>query len=270
MALKFKLTTLDGLDDALKALYKKDGDGYVLDTDNPFEAELRAEKQRLAEFRDNNTSLKKVRDELEGKLRQFEGLDPDKVNQLMAAFSSIKDQEEAELLKAGKHEEWHQRKVRRIVEDHQAQLKALQTKLEKVEQEKGGLYGQVERFTIRDEVLRAVKGSGNLRDSAVDDVLLRAQNRFKLKDGKLVAMDGDSPMVNSQTGEPLTPEDFAKQLIKDAPHLFDEGGGSGGGKQAAPSRGSDGKIRIPASDYAAQGRHAEQIAKGEAIIVSDG
>lgn len=269
MSLKLVVPKLEDVPENLREFYKEAEDGtFMLDTDDSdVTKELKTTKKRLGEFRANNTELMRLRDQLQEKLGKFGNADPEMVQEAMQLFAHLEKAEDAELLKAGKFDEVFQRKTKRLVEQHETAVKALQKKLEATEKTTQQQNGVIERFRIREEVLSAVKASGDLLNTAETDVLLRAANLFKLQDGKLVALDGDNPMLNEK-GDPYTPDDFAAELIKSSPHLFGAGGGSGGGKDRQPSRGSDGKIRVDANDPVAMGKYADQITKGEAVVIN--
>lgn len=94
-----------------------------------------------------------------------------------------------------------------------------------------------------DNAVRDAAAKSGVRAGAVDDVLLRARQVFKVQDGKAVAFDGDKQLFGS-TGDPLTVAEYINgKLVEAAPHLFEPSQG-GGAKKADgnSSGGSAGKI----------------------------
>jgi hypothetical protein len=98
MALKAMLSTLDGLDEALKPLYKKTDDGkYALEVEG-----LTDNRSKLEEFRATNRALLEKVEELQKQLGGFRGLDPVKYKELQDKMATL---EEKRLLEDGKIDE---------------------------------------------------------------------------------------------------------------------------------------------------------------------
>src|SRR5689334_10642220 len=89
MALKFRYRTKEEVPAEQSSLYFERDGAWVLD------AEGAVEKSKLDEFRTNNVALQKQLTELQ---RQFEGVDPGKVTELLEAQRKL---QEGELLKKG-------------------------------------------------------------------------------------------------------------------------------------------------------------------------
>ena len=85
MALSFTLTTLDGLDDSVKSLYKQDNGVFVLDVEGAESAEsVQGLKNALQAQKDTNSELKRKETD---------------------ALKAANEAEQARLREAGKHEE---------------------------------------------------------------------------------------------------------------------------------------------------------------------
>lgn len=85
MALSFTLTTLDGLDDSVKSLYKQDNGVFVLDVEGAESTEsVQGLKNALQAQKDTNSELKRKETD---------------------ALKAANEAEQARLLEAGKHEE---------------------------------------------------------------------------------------------------------------------------------------------------------------------
>jgi len=66
-----------------------------------------------------------------------------------------------------------------------------------------------------------------VKQSAFEDVLLRAKNTFSLQDGVAVAKDSNGETIYNAEGEPLTIDQWINKLQKTAGHLFEESTGVG-------------------------------------------
>jgi hypothetical protein len=119
MALKAMLSTLDGLDEALKPLYKKTDDGkYALEVEG-----LTDNRSKLEEFRATNRALLEKVEELQKQLGGFRGLDPVKYKELQDKMATL---EEKRLLEDGKIDEVIHKRTERMRGEFQEQLQANQ------------------------------------------------------------------------------------------------------------------------------------------------
>ena len=115
---------------------------------------------------------------------------------------------------------------------HEESLNEYTSRLERAE-------GELARVTI-DRSLTEAGAKVGLRASAVDDLINRGRAVFTLKDGAPVALDADGNPRYNTSGNPMSTEDFVEDLVKKAPHLFDESKGSGsapGSSSASPHNG---------------------------------
>jgi hypothetical protein len=107
MALKAILATLDGLDEALKPLYKKTDDGkYVLEVEG-----LTDHRSKLEEFRATNRALAEKVEELQKQLEGFKGLDPAKYKELQDKMATLEEKKLGEVLCHGKYRLWKTGKI---------------------------------------------------------------------------------------------------------------------------------------------------------------
>ncbi len=86
-ALKAVLKSLDGLADAIKSLYRQEGEEFHLDVEGM------VPKGQLDEFRENNRSLHKQVEDLAANLKKFDGIDIKKWQELQATEQKVKDGE---------------------------------------------------------------------------------------------------------------------------------------------------------------------------------
>ena len=104
--------------------------------------------------------------------------------------------------------------------------------------------------------------ANGVRQSAVEDVRDRATKAgFRWKDGKVVAMDGDTLRYSAlRPAEPLSLGEWLVGLAKDADHLFKTSVGAGAG----PSRSLVVENGVMVNPSPVEfGRNAEAIAKGK-------
>jgi hypothetical protein len=107
MAVKAILATLDGLDEALKPLYKKADDGkYALDVEG-----LTDNRSKLEEFRATNRALAEKVEELQKQLEGFKGLDPVKYKELQDKMATLEEKKLGEVLCPGKYRLWKAGKI---------------------------------------------------------------------------------------------------------------------------------------------------------------
>lgn len=252
MALKFILRSLEGLSDDVKKLYVKKGEEYRLDVDDL------PEDPKLAEFRDNNRKLNKELAEAKEELKKFEGVDPARYKEFEDTARKVK---EGELIKAGKIDELLNSKLEPIKKD-------FETKLSASEKKNHDLSSQLEVLQI-DNRLTEIGAKKGLRPTAIQDMLGRGRSVFKLKDGKVVALDEDGAQRRTKSGDPLTMEAwFDEDLTPNAPHLFQSS--SGGGANGDGHKGNGKTIaraefnKLHPAEQAAAGLKA---AKGELTIV---
>src|SRR5210317_96736 len=113
VALKYKVESVDGLDESVASLYQKTDDGYVLQVEGV------VDKSKLDEFRDNNIDLMK-------KLKEFDGVDVEKYKTLVADFTKRKDQK---LIEEGKVDELVAERIKAVKDASTQEIEALSGKL---------------------------------------------------------------------------------------------------------------------------------------------
>jgi len=242
--MKTTIAALTDVPEALRSEYEAKDGKFVLRVEGEI-PEVTETNRRLAEFRDNNIALLKEKATLEGTLKSFEGLD---VNE----YKALKTKVEALEKKKPAGDEDVEAKIRAAVasalEPVNAQLRAEADTRQKAEQ----------KLAQRDleGKLRAVGVKLKVEERAMDDFLARATRVFGV-DG--VARDGDVVRYSKEkVTEPLSMEEWGRDLLVDAPHLFAASKGGG----ANPGSGGAGRRTISGADPLELGRHMEEIAKG--------
>lgn len=213
MVLKFVLDSLEDLEDNVKALYSKHTDGkFYLDVEGA------VSKSKVDEFRDNNVSLKQQIEELTDK---FGNVDIDKYNELMEKAATDDGKKRITM-----------EKVDEIVTERTKAMKAEHTnQIDALQKANNGLTGQLNGLLI-DGAVRNSAVEAKVKGAALEDVVLRAKQTFKVVDGKAVAHDGEGAIIYGKDGSnPLSTVEWIGGLKTSAPHLFEtsKGGGAGAG-----------------------------------------
>lgn len=208
MALKYRIKKLDDVPEAVRSLYKADGDDFVLD------AEGIVPKERLDEFRENNIVLKQQMDKLKD-------IDPVKYRELQQLETAVT---EGKLIKAGKLEEVVNLRVDAMKKEKDTKI----AELEAITSQQGG---QLSALLIDNGVKSAAIKKGVL-PTAVDDVVARARGVYVVENGAPIAKKGADVIFGKDGKTPMQPDEWIDGLKESAPHLFQgtQGSGAGGGR----------------------------------------
>ena len=260
MALKAVLTSLDGVDEGLHALYREENGKYVLDLDDndikshpstgPLSRALERERAAAREAAEKAKALEE----------QFGDLDPEAARE---AIKAMREQGEKELMDEGKIEELIQQRTERMRQDFERQIAAKDKALEDARGSAESLTSQLADIRIYDAVKDAALSKG-ARKEALTDIANRAREIWRLEDGKPVARQrGDENPIHGKSGDLLTIDEWVDSLSSEAGYLFEpnSGGGASGGDQ---SRAPTGGVKQITPGQA--GNFLEQIASGEAVI----
>lgn len=190
-------------------------------------------QKALQERLDQETSgLKANRDEilgkynsLKGKVKEFEGIDPEVARNLQKRFES---EEEQELLKKGDLDSIVNRRVEKMKQNYEKQFSELTQKEQAAVQRQKAL----EQRAIAAEITRTAAEVGALT-TALPDFVQRANGNFALDDnGQVIAVDNQGNQLYDVDGKsPLSIKAWALSLQTEAPHLFSKpnsGGAKGG------------------------------------------
>lgn len=192
---------VDQVPEGLGEYYKQNEDGkFVLDVEDAVHMtvfdtevtrlnnEVKSAKAKVDEFRDTNTTYKQ---QLE-KISETGKVDKEAIE---LATKSIKDN----LLNT------------------KTELDTLKTKYQQAQE-------QLQQVVLTDQV-RSVALSSNygVEETAVDDIVMRAKNVFKVEDGKLIAKETS---LDSE-GNPYTLNKWMEDLPNVAPHYFKASKGTG-------------------------------------------
>jgi len=205
MALQYVVDALESVPEALRGEYVARDGKFYLSVDGV------VPKERLDEFRNNNIAFKRELDDLK---KTYEGVDVEKYKTLTAKEQQILDKK---LIDAGKVDELVELRIAAMKTDHEKVVGTLTA--ENVSSKK-----QLEGLLI-DSALRDAAAKSGVRVTAIDDVLLRGRQTFRLHEGVATAFEGDKP-VYGKNSEPLSIGDWVGGLAERAPHLFEPSTGS--------------------------------------------
>ena len=217
MALKKKYDSLKEIPAEDVRLYVERDGGWHVDVD------LKEEKARLDEMRNNNIALSKRVAEYE---KRFEGIDPEQVRKLAEEKQRL---EEAQQLKGGEVEKVYENRIKVMRADMEKQLSGKTEEL-------SAANAQLTRIQIDQGVTNTASKRG-LRLTAIPDITARARSVFRLEKGVPTAFesDGQTVRVGKDGMTPMTLDEWVEQQVADAPHLFESNAGGG-----AASNGSGG------------------------------
>lgn len=242
MALQAIVDSLDSVPEALQEHYVEQDGKYVLDTD---------QKARIDEFRTNNITLKQQAEELQGKLKAFEGIDPEKYQELTALERQKRDKE---LIEAGDVETLLNERLESERSTYQKQIDSLKTALDETR-------GELVATKVTDTLKTAAADAGVL-PKAMNDVVKLASGDWELREGRpTYVQDGEVVLSKENPGEPMGMGEYFKSMLHEKPYYFQTSAGSGGGSQTN-ARG----VKVIPNDPVLIGQNAEQIAKGEVVV----
>lgn len=226
--LKRTVESLDDLPEEVHGFYRKAADGkFHLEVEEDADT-----KSKIDEFRLNNIKLKKEKEELEKKLSS---VDLDEYEALKKKVQAI---DEKKLIDAGKIDEVVNQRTERMRADYQARTEALEKALKEATAEKETLTSKLAKVLIEGEVMKAVNQFAVPKKDAIDDIMGRAKATWVMENGEPVPKMGDKLLYGKDGKSLLTFAEYAENLVKTAPHLFDDTKGTGAkGGDGSRSRG---------------------------------
>jgi len=218
---------------------------------------------KVKSFRENNIKLAKeaeaAKTAADALAAKFKDIDPGRYAEMSAKL--------ADLEKTGVHST--DDVTKRVLEEAKRQVEAalapVQLALAEEKKARAEASASLQRKTLETRLRDAGVKAGVDEEHAMEDYIARGMRVFNLKDGEIVAMQGDAPIFSkNKPSEPLSPEEWAVGLQKEAPHLYkpSKGGGATGSGTPAPKR-------YISSDPVEFGKNLEAIAKGEVIVQRD-
>lgn len=270
MAIKPIIASLDEVPEALRELYVKEGDSYVLEMDD---TEF---KGKISEFRNNNIELAKenaslkeqaqLAQELKERLAAFGDVDPAAAKAAMEKMHAI---EEKKLIDAGEIDQVVEQRVAQRVErlrsDAEGKIKALEKAKDELQGQVDLFKGKLQNEVVDNALQKAVSSVAPVRKGAMQDILSRGRTIWSLDDdGMPIPKGSDGDVMYGKDGtKKITMEEWAQGLLLEAPYLFE--GSAGGGANGNIGSG-DGQKYVNATDQDTINANIEAIANGEVVV----
>ena len=266
MPLKAIIDSVEGLDEAVQALYAQRPDGkYVLDVEGYLPGTV--PKSELDEFRNNNVQLKQ---QLEDLKKSADG-NKEKLDRLNELEKLVDEDEEKKMIADGKLEEVVERRIEKrtnkMRREYENQIKQKDVAIDAVTGERDEATGSFNKLMIDTSINEAINEVGGVRKGALQDIRARGRNVFKMRDGALTAMDEVGNIMYGGSGsDSLSPTEWLQGLLETAPHLF-EGSSGAGGKGGRGTTGDGSGVRtLDRMDIKGFGNNLEAIAAGQVQI----
>jgi hypothetical protein len=228
MKLAKRYETEDAIPEAARGFYTEDSSGaWVLDMeggDEPAQAGS-VDKTKYKEMRDSNIALKKQLDEVRAKIDALGDIDPTTIKAALSSLAKTQNDEELQLVQAGKLDEVVSRRTQAMQANYQKQLEALTNEKKSVAEEKAKAMDRFSSVFMAEQITGALERKKlRIRPSAKTDLLTRAKSTFV----PTPDLDALAPRTESlgADGKELSVDSWLDSLVDEAPHLFD--GGTGG------------------------------------------
>ena len=211
MPIPFRTSSLDEVDEKVRSLYKKSGDGYVLDVDGIEGAE---EVQPLKSALER---VRKEKDDLKKKVELFRGRSPEEVEELFDELQELKAGGKIDLSKLPESErealvkDAVEAKTRRLMREKEDLVRQLDEEKKERETLKGQVIGSKMESFISEKL------TGRVRPEAMEDALYiaRAELVYDEESGSFHHKDGTAG------------EKYLQQLVDKKKHWQNPSKGSG-------------------------------------------
>jgi hypothetical protein len=228
-AIKYRYATEGDVPEKFKELYKEVSGVWVIDCEGA------SDKEKLKEFRDSNTKLLKDLEEIK---ERFEGIDPVVSRSLQAENEKLKAAATAAGGKGGKaSEEEIEAKINERLKTQKADL---DKQIEKLVKERDSANAELSRVVVEDSLITAATRKG-VKGTAVEDVVRRGKEVFRLEGGKPIPYRGTDKIYGKDQIETMSVEEWMDGLAGSAPHLFAESNGGGATNGSSGGAGSNGQ-----------------------------
>ena len=235
MPLKAIITTPEDLaaqPEAVRGLYQQIDGRWVLPVEGVVPAaDLEATRQKLAEFRDNNTRVLKALEMPDGETRTVSeyirdlrattrDLDIDEYKALKAEATKLKSKGFKDADGLGTF----------LQQSIEKATKPLSDKLALIEEDRAKLKRDLESAKLRDAIA-AIGTAKGVKPKALPYVLDKAKDLFRIVDDKVSAVDGVCSLLRPDA--PLTTDEWLDTLSKTDDFLFEPNTGGGAKPGAA-------------------------------------
>lgn len=249
------LSSLADVPEALHGEYEEKDGKFVLKIDGDVpgmakSADLTEANDRIKEFRDTNIGLRQKLEKLEEQAKKFDGFDPAEYTTLKVKLAELEKQaggDDVTLMM--------QKAIEKAVTP-------LQEELAENKREKQLTDAKLDKKEL-ESVLTLEGLKAGISDKAMKDYIRRGGDVFSYKEGKPVAMNGETPLFSERKpSEPLPVSEWILSLAKEAPHLFKQS--KGGGAQGGTDGDTTGATYDP-NDDADFLKNLDKIAKAEMV-----
>lgn len=193
------------------------------------EAARKAHDDDVAGLKAKRDELLEAQRKLKDQIKQFEGIDPERVR---ALEKTLAENEEARLIADGKIDELISKRISREQATWQSQLEQKDSELQQVRQQVEALQGA----TIQSGIAAAAQRAG-LAPTAIEDAQLIARHSgWQVEDGVPVLRDSNGEVVRGKSG-PITFDEWLESQREIRPHWFPAPkGGQASGNRSGGSR----------------------------------
>jgi len=231
----------EDIPEGLESIYAKTDNGdYAVKVDGM------VDKSRLDEFRDNNVNLRKEIEGFENQSSQhstriaemeeamraveskYSGIDLEAYAEQQQAAKALA---EKELIEAGEVDKLIDSRVNEVLaaqqKELQAQKMAYEGRLESLQTDLVNYDSQLNVMLVDNELTK-IAGNKGVRASALEDVLSRGREVFRVEEGQATAFGTEGrPLYAEDAVTPLSIDGWIGGLTKSAPHLFEMSSGAG-------------------------------------------
>lgn len=171
-------------------------------------------KSAQATARKNQELLDELKKSRES-LKQYEGIDPEHVRNILSKFENDEDMK---LIAAGKYDEVIKKRTEKVQAELGGKLKTLEEALESERASKKELEERIAKFQIDTNLGQLFLTEGGQK-TALEDFNYRARKIWKLEGDELVPRNEKGEILNGKNGI-LTPAEWLENMRSEAPHLF--------------------------------------------------
>lgn len=265
--------TQEEIPEAFRSFYAKQADGRWKfqgfadgDGDGPTTPD-NALKNKLDEFRENNRRLMKEQKELRDALASFDGIDPAVVKKHKEAIAKVAQEEERNLLEAGRFDDVVSRRMAAAKAAHEVEIKALATARSDAEKKAEAYRQQLGVLQIDTRIAEAINDL-KLRPRARAESYIRSRGRqtWQLdEEGKPKPIGPDGEVIYGKDGSPLGFQEFVSRLAVEDSFLFEpsEGGGAIGGSKGGAGTGKPKLVPNTPESFA---KYQKEIAAGTVMV----
>ena len=253
MKLKRLIQKLDEVEEKYRDLYVQQEDGtFMLDDDDD------SYKTKLAEFRTNNRNLFKDNEEFKKRLKALEGIDPEDYQKMKERVASLDLEEDNELLKKGGLKAVLEKRTKGMKDNYDKMVNELKTANQTLAEQNKDFRNKLSRSLIETTAVSAANEIAVIRKNAKKDFINRVTEDWKVNDKMELEIDR-----YDSDGNKLDMPKYVRKLVEEAPHLFEEGSGSGSPGARVNAQGT---VKTIPNDPALISKHLKDIAEGKVVV----